>query len=100
MRYLLILLLVALASLFLPPFFSNGELAFNAHAVEPPTAKEREHASTRHEEKKTRETTHCASGADPVTGKCFKPREGQFYRDPQTGKLRKKRVTKYNWPWK
>lgn len=42
----------------------------------------------------------CRYGRTHATGKCYQPKEGQFYRDPKTGDVEIKPVTKINTPWK
>ncbi|MFH0799271.1 MAG: hypothetical protein V2A66_03715 [Pseudomonadota bacterium] len=42
----------------------------------------------------------CKYGRDKATKKCYEPREGQFYCDPATGKVERKKTTCYNLPWK
>ncbi|MBT3181981.1 MAG: hypothetical protein HN337_05670 [Deltaproteobacteria bacterium] len=66
-------------------------------AVKPPTVTERKHSSSKYVAKKN---TACRYGRDPITKECYEPKEGQFYRDPKTGKLKMKKIKKVNLPWK
>jgi len=70
-------------------------LAEFAHAVKPPTVSERKESTTREKKKKP----VCREGEDFLTDKCVKPKEGQFYRDPKTGKRKMKEVKGINLPW-
>ncbi len=66
-----------------------------AYAVKPPTVSEREESTTREKKKKTA----CREGEDFIMNKCVKPKEGQFYRDPKTGKRKMKEIKGINLPW-
>ncbi|HPW45844.1 MAG TPA: hypothetical protein PKU96_05685 [bacterium] len=70
-------------------------LAESAHAVKPPTVSERRDSTTREKKKKP----VCREGEDFLTDRCVKPKEGQFYRDPKTGKRKMKKVKGINLPW-
>ena len=75
-----------------------------AHAVTPPTVKERQkaerhHDSVKKEKRAEQRASGCAYGRDEITGKCYEPKEGQFYRDPATGDVKVKKVEKWNLPW-
>ena len=83
-----------LASLVLFAIFAAA-LAEFAHAVKPPTVSERKDSTTREKKKKP----VCREGEDFIMNKCVKPKEGQFYRDPKTGKRKMKKVEKVNLPW-
>ncbi len=86
-------------------FLSVGQITpKSAFAVDPPSAKSRKEAEDykkKSEKKKAAEQrkSGCEYGKDEVTGKCYKPKEGQFYRDPKTGEVKVKKVEKWNFPW-
>lgn len=48
---------------------------------------------------KAQRSTGCKYGKDAKTGKCYEPKEGQFYRDPATGEVKVKKIEKVNLPW-
>lgn len=73
-------------------------------AVTPPTAKQRDESEKRSKEKcvwcdKKKSDKGCQYGVDKTTGKCYKPKEGQFYKDKKTGDVEVKGVTNWNMPW-
>jgi len=79
----------------------------SAWAVKAPSAESRQEAE-KGKKKGTNLTCNmdeirksgCKYGKDKVTGKCYEPREGQFYCDTKTGKVERKKTTCYNLPWK
>lgn len=85
-------------------FFAAGFLT-EVFAVEPPSYKTRQKAEAWHRREvkrkaKQQRESGCTYGRDKVTGKCYEPREGQFYRDPATGEVKVKKIEKANLPWK
>lgn len=48
---------------------------------------------------KEQRATGCQYGKDSVTGKCYEPKQGQFYRDSSTGEVKVKKIEKVNLPW-
>ena len=95
---------VTIAALFLLAAFSFS----TALAVEPPSVSERQQVESAHQKeakKRSKEWSResresgCPYGRDHATGKCYQPKEGQFYRDPQTGEVKRKGVKKWNLPW-
>ena len=92
----------AVALLFMPqvPVVGIGE----AFAVKPPSDEVRTEAEKGHEKKKKEKgreikASGCPYGKDKTTGKCYKPREGQFYEDSQ-GNVHVKETKCVNLPWK
>ena len=76
----------------------------SAFAVTPPSVKSREKAEAERKKEikqKVKDTkkSGCPYGKDVKTGGCYEPKEGQFYRDPVTGKVKVKKIKKINTPW-
>ncbi len=76
-----------------------------AWAVKPPSQDVRKKAEKDHEKKKKAKARvecrgGCPYGKDKVTGKCYKPKEGQFYLDCRTGEVKFKEVECINLPWR
>jgi len=73
-----------------------------AYAVKPKTVEERKQQEQMNEkfqrDQKAREAS-CTYGINKRTGKCYQPKEGQFYRDPRTGDVKVKKTTDVNLPW-
>lgn len=79
-------------------------VSVSAFAVKPPSLDTRSKAEAtkqKDDKKKTKEQRNsgCEYGKNEDTGKCYKPKEGQFYRDPKTGKVEVKKIEKINLPW-
>lgn len=84
--------------------FLGGFLVGNAFAVSAPSVQERKEAEKGRqkdvkEKVKEQRASGCEYGKDVKTGKCYEPKEGQFYRDPKTGEVKVKGVKKINTPW-
>lgn len=84
--------------------FLGGFAYTDVLAVDAPSAKSRQKAEAWHkkeikEKVKDDRASGCEYGRDKTTGKCYEPREGQFYRDPKTGKMKVKKIEKINTPW-
>ena len=99
---IVIVVAVAVAFLFAPRIASLG--GKEAWAVKPPTAEQEEKAKAAHEEHKREKgkeikKSGCPYGKDKTTGKCYQPKEGEFYEDAQ-GNIHRKETTCYNLPWK
>lgn len=88
--------------------FQNGTFSLKGlslYAVDAPTVESRQKAKKykdREDAAKLKEqrSSGCTYGRDKVTGKCYEPKEGQFYTDPKTGKVKVKKIEKVNVPWK
>jgi len=79
---------------------SLGVSISRADAVEPPSYDERKEASAKQRKtSKHRNARNCRYGRTQATGKCYHPKEGQFYRDPKSGDVEIKPITKINLPW-
>ncbi len=79
------------------------------YAVKPPSSAERKEATEKKEKDVGANITcnqveikksGCTYGRDKKSGKCYEPKEGQFYCDPATGKVKRKETKCYNLPWK
>lgn len=84
--------------------FWSGVVIKDILAVEAPKADARQKAEAgrqkdiKRKAKEQRESG-CLHGKDAKTGKCYEPREGQFYRDSSTGEVKVKKIEKINLPW-
>lgn len=83
---------------------ASVSLPLLTHAVKPPSVQERAKAEAGREKDikekaKEQRATGCTYGKDVETGKCYEPKEGQFYRDPKTGEIKVKGIHKINTPW-
>lgn len=89
-----------LAILFVLPV---GVLVFSSEAlaVKPPAVSRKadEERDAKAEARNRERRAHCPYGWSKATGKCYEPKEGQLYRDPKTGEMKMKKVTKWNTPW-
>lgn len=79
-------------------------IANNSFAVQPPSVEVRNKAEASRQKEvkqivKEQRASGCVYGKDVKTGKCYEPRQGQFYRDPVTGKVKVKKIDKVNLPW-
>lgn len=99
---IIIMILIAVLS-----FVATAELDMmsECYAVDPPKYGDRQKAEAYRKEQVKKEVAEgkaagCKYGKDKTTGKCYEPREGQFYRDPQTGDVKVKKIEKVNVPWK
>lgn len=72
-----------------------------ALAVKPPAVERKKYREmdAKAEARRKERNAHCTYGWSKSTGKCYEPKEGQFYRDPKTGEVKVKKVTKWNTPW-
>ena len=104
MKRLMIMVVAFAVSLFFAPSISSLGTG-DAWAVKPPSQDVRNKAEKEHEkEKKAHASVECKGGCpygkDKVTGKCYKPKEGQFYLDCKTGDVKVMETKCVNLPWK
>lgn len=84
---------------FLVWIFAGESLAVIPPSVEARKQAEKERIRDIKEKAKEQHESGCEYGRDKATGKCYEPREGQFYRDPKTGEIKVKGIKKINTPW-
>ena len=75
-----------------------------AWGVKPPPSDSQDKARAAHEQQKKEKgkeirSSGCPYGKDKKSGKCYQPKEGEFYQDAQ-GNIHRKETTCYNLPWK
>lgn len=85
---------------FLPRFKVADLLAVKPASLETRKKAEASRQKEIKEKAKEQRASGCKYGRDKVTGKCYEPKEGQFYRDPNTGDVKRKETECYNLPWK
>ena len=72
-----------------------------ALAVKPPAVARKgiKKSDAEAEARRQERSAHCTYGWSKATGKCYQPKEGQLYKNPNTGKMEIKKVEKWNMPW-